>query len=45
MREAAAMAIAMMVLALAGGHGGEEARVPASFAGEAPSITWLLVTT
>ena len=40
MREALAMAIAMTVLAAAGGHGGEEARVPASFAGDAPAITW-----
>lgn len=40
MREAAAMAIAMVLLALAGGEGGEEARLPASFSGESTAITW-----
>ena len=40
MREAAAVAIAMMFLAMAGSAGDEEARVPASYSGEGAAITW-----
>ncbi len=39
MREALAVAIAMMVLAVAGNEGGEAARLPSDFSGEGALFT------
>ena len=40
MREAAAMALAMMILAMAGSGGDREARVPVAYSGETADVIW-----